>query len=88
MDSFNIDTVLVDGCFRVACILSVILNLSSTDNTIILIHDFWNRDIYHTILKYLTKVDKIDTLGVFRIKDNVDLTLVKQEYDIYKYIVD
>lgn len=87
LDLNEIDTVLIDGRFRVACALSVILNLSH-DNTTILIHDFWNREIYHTVLKYLTKVDKVDTLGVFKIKNDVDIAMVKQDYDIYKFIAD
>ncbi|TYB77000.1 hypothetical protein [Bizionia myxarmorum] len=88
LDSNNIDTVLIDGRFRVACVLSVILNRASNDNISILIHDFWNRKDYHTVLKYLTEVDKMDTLGVFKIKDNLDLVLVKEDYNIYKYVAD
>ncbi|MGC1630950.1 MAG: hypothetical protein WA749_02445, partial [Gelidibacter sp.] len=88
LDSKKIDTVLIDGRFRVACALNVILNLSSNKNTIILIHDFWNREKYEMVLQYLNLVQKVDSLGVFTIKNNLDLSLVKQEYDIYKYIAD
>lgn len=88
LDANKIDTVLIDGRFRVACALSVIINISATKHTHILIHDFWNREKYHIVLKYLTKVDQIDTLGVFQIKNNIDLNSVKQDYDIYKYIAD
>ena len=87
-DFNKIDTVLIDGRFRVACVLSVILNMSSHPNIIILIHDFWNREKYHIVLKYLTKVHEVDTLGVFSVKDNADLNMVKQDYEIYKYIPD
>ena len=88
LDAGKIDTVLIDGRFRVACVLSVILNITSNKNTTILIHDFWNREKYHRVLKYLIEVDKVDTLGVFKIKSNVDLDLVKQDYEIYKHIPD
>lgn len=84
----TIDTVLIDGRFRAACVLSVILNITANKNTIIIIHDFWNREKYHTVLKYLNKVEKVDTLGVFKIKENIDLSLVKQDYETYKYITD
>lgn len=88
LGSNNIDTVLIDGRFRVACVLSVILNMGSNKNTIILIHDFWNREKYHCVLKYLTTIQKVETLGVFKINSNVDMDLVKQDYENYKYIVD
>jgi len=88
LDANQIDTVLIDGRFRVACVLSVILNMHSNKNTTIIIHDFWNREKYHIVLNYLNKVDQIDTLGVFQIKNNIDLNSVMQDYNIYKYIAD
>ena len=88
LEANKIDTVLVDGRFRLACVLSVILNMYSNDNTKIIIHDFWHREKYHRVLKYLIEIDKVDTLGVFKIKRNVDLTLVEKDYDNHKYISD
>ncbi|WP_432474183.1 hypothetical protein [Amphritea sp. HPY] len=85
IDSNTIDLVLVDGRFRVACILKVILECLETNNLKILIHDFWNREEYHVVLKYLDAIDKADTIGLFSIKDNVDLKSVKSDYDTYKY---
>ncbi|MCK5359774.1 MAG: hypothetical protein KAJ95_04065 [Gammaproteobacteria bacterium] len=63
--SSNHDLVLIDGRFRVACTLQCILN--EPKDCIIMIHDFWNRAEYHVLLKYLTLIDKVDTLGVFDI---------------------
>lgn len=87
LGSTEIDTVLIDGRFRVACALSTIINLSKfNNNPKILIHDFWNREQYHILLEFLTKIESVDTLGVFQVKDNLDLNLVKSKYEIYKYI--
>src|SRR5690606_18853321 len=58
LDAGKIDTVLIDGRFRVACVLSVILNITSNKNTTILIHDFWNREKYHRVLKYLIRSEE------------------------------
>ncbi len=66
--------------------LSVILNIRTSCNTIILFHDFWNRYKYHVILKYVDVIDRADTLGVFRIREEVDFNLVKQDYEAYKYV--
>ena len=66
VDSNTLDIVLIDGRFRVACLLSVILNMSSTEDTIILFHDFWNREKYHIVLKYVTEIERVDTLAVFK----------------------
>lgn len=88
LNSDRIDTILIDGRFRVACVLNVILNLSSVDEPAILIHDFWNRENYHILLKYLTEIDSVETLGVFKIKNKVDIDSVKQDYNIYKYLPD
>ena len=83
-----IDTVLIDGRFRVACTLKTILECYSNTNLQILIHDFWNRKQYHIVLKYLSEVESSDTLGVFVIKKDINLDLVKKDYNNYKYIHD
>ena len=78
------DTVLIDGRFRVACALKCILNLRDR-NAVIMVHDFWDREYYHIILKYVNVIDRAGTLGVFGIKDGVDAALVEKDYELYKY---
>ena len=78
--------VLVDGRFRVACVLSIILNVKPNDNLIILFHDFWNREHYHVVLKYLETIDRADSLGVFKVKENINKDEIFQLYEKYKYI--
>lgn len=84
IDSKSIDLVLIDGRFRVACTLKTILSCHENKDLKILIHDFWNRDYYHTVLKYLNTINKTDTLGVFTIKDNIDLAAIHSDYEAYK----
>ena len=78
----NIDTVLVDGRFRVASALNSIYYCR---NAKIIIHDFFDRDYYHIVLDYLDIVEEADTLGVFKIKDNIDYNKVKELVKLYCY---
>jgi len=64
----SIDLVLIDGRFRVACTLKTIISCRENENLKILIHDFWNREHYHIVLKYLDVVKKAGTIGLFTIK--------------------
>lgn len=86
IDSTSIDTVLVDGRFRVACALKTIIECQENSNLEIMIHDFWDRTQYHLILKYLDVRDRADTLGAFALKRHIDLESVKSDYEHYKYI--
>ena len=87
IDPKKLDVILVDGRFRVACVLSTILHTYSSDhnNQIIMIHDFWQREYYHDVLNYLEVIDKVDSLGVFKVKDGIDIDLVRKDYDAYKF---
>jgi hypothetical protein len=81
----KIDTVLIDGRFRVACAMKTILECHKNKRLRILIHDFWNRDAYHIVLSHLTETARADTLGVFAIKNNIDLDSVRETYEQYKF---
>jgi hypothetical protein len=85
VDSRLIDLALVDGRFRVACALRIILSCHENSRIKILIHDFWNRPQYHIVLKYLDTVMQDDTIGLFSIKENVDLKSVENDYEAYKF---
>lgn len=86
IDGKTIDTVLVDGRFRVACILSTILNCKSDVD--IIVHDFWNRPKYHLVLNFLDVIDSVDTICKLRKKQNIDYEKVATLYGKYKYIWD
>ena len=79
----KIDIVFIDGRFRVACALNSIINVNK--NTKIIIHDFFDRDYYHILLNYLDIIEKSDSLGVFKIKDNMDYDEVKELVKLYCY---
>ena len=80
----KLDLVFIDGRFRVACILETALRVSPA--TIIAVHDFWNRPSYHSVLPFLDQIDACESLGLFRVKGNLDVEaaerlLVTAHYD-------
>jgi len=56
--SLNIDLILIDGRFRVACALKS-YNIID-DNCIIIFDDFLNRPWYHVVLDYFEIIEKTD----------------------------
>ena len=76
------DLVFIDGRFRVACTLQVILNCKKDIK--ILIHDFNDRPYYHILYKYLDVIYSINNLVLFSIKEGINLSEVKKIYEIYK----
>ncbi len=77
------DTIFIDGRFRVACALQAILN--SDLDTKIIMHDYNIRSEYHCILEFLNIVDIIDTMALFKIKENIDKDKLTKMYEEYKY---
>jgi hypothetical protein len=84
IDSRLIDLALVDGRFRVACALKLILACHKNRNFNLLIHDIWNRPQYHVVLKYLDVVKRAHTLGLFTIASDLDLDSARNDYESYK----
>lgn len=76
------DLVLVDGRFRVACILAAIQHIfrwhSEPQSARLFIHDFWNRQQYHTVLEFLEPIERVETAGIFKVKADCDLDQVNQ----------
>jgi hypothetical protein len=66
----RLDAVLIDGRFRIACILETALRCGP--QTQILVHDFWNRPEYHGVLAFLNAGARQDSLGVFTVKPDFD----------------
>ena len=69
-DECEADLILVDGRFRVACILQAVL--MGEPHTRIVAHDFWNRPRYHAALEFVEKEEAVDTLAVFRRRPDHD----------------
>jgi hypothetical protein len=75
------DFIFIDGRFRVACALEVILHMR--ENAVLAIHDFWNRPDYHPVLPYLVWLASVDTLGVFKRRENIALASITTELNRY-----
>ncbi|WP_197038228.1 tetratricopeptide repeat protein [Billgrantia saliphila] len=69
------DLILVDGRFRVACVITAIQHLLShhvdPNETRIFIHDFWDRPVYHVVLDFLEPIERVDTAGLFKLKKKI-----------------
>lgn len=78
--------VLVDGRFRVACMLQALLSIPNPDLHI-LVHDFTDRKYYHDILKFVDIIDCIDTLVVLKRKHEIKPTLLQKLYKKYSHDV-
>lgn len=77
------DRILVDGRFRVACVLYSFL---SNPNARVLFHDFFensHHQSYKVLLQVLDVVNYVDTLVELKIKDNVDRAELLNMYNTY-----
>lgn len=74
---FSPDFVLIDGRFRVACLLHLLLN--TTDFSIMIaIHDYRDREHYHVVENFLDILECKETLYIFRI--NIILYIYNEKY--------
>ena len=80
----HFDAVLIDGRFRVACCLKVILK---EPNSVVMIHDYTNRPEYHVLNNFLNIIERVDTLIVATIK-KIEKSEVEDLIETYKYILD
>ncbi|MWL75401.1 hypothetical protein GQM09_34035, partial [Escherichia coli] len=84
------DLILVDGRFRVACTLNAIRQTlaqqKNIDDTVIFIHDFWNRPDYHPVLTFLDVQEKVESAGAFKIKPEIDVEELMKMLDKYQYV--
>lgn len=84
VDQDALDLVLIDGRFRVACIMQAVLHVRP--QTLIAVHDFWNRPAYHAVLPYLDPVARRERLGVFRPKPAFDRAEAEQLFTRSAYL--
>jgi hypothetical protein len=83
-EPFVPDFILIDGRFRVACVLNCIYNLAEKTQPLIAIHDYPLRPHYHIVEQFLDVVEYSYTLYIFKIKLDVDLHKVKQAMSKYE----
>jgi hypothetical protein len=66
----EVDLVLIDGRFRVACALEALARCRP--HTVLLFHDFWNRTPYHPVLAFTDWLGSCDSLAILRRKTSID----------------
>lgn len=79
-----IDTVLVDGRFRVACMLQALMKYHQNPVMKYMMHDFERKD-YQVVLAFMDIVEQADGLVLLKPKSDLDLIEVKKKYEQYKY---
>jgi hypothetical protein len=83
--SDEFDVVLIDGRFRVACLLDILRKKGSPT---IIFHDFNNRPKYHIIKQFVDIIDSADSLVVLKVKQDLSLEKIHELYNTYKFIYD
>lgn len=78
------DAVLIDGRFRVACLLQAIIHCKP--DCVFLFHDFNDRPHYHRVLRHVDVLTRVDTLAVLRAKQQVDGKAVL--HDLFDHYLD
>ena len=79
---YNADIIFIDGRFRVICGLDIFQKIRN--DTLVLIHDYNNRKIYHILEKYYIKVGMWGSLSAFF--KNPNITSIPQYiYNKYMY---
>jgi hypothetical protein len=68
-DGYSPELVMVDGRFRVSCMVQALLH--GGDGTKIAVHDFWPREHFHAVLRFVEVVDRAGTLAVLRKKGDI-----------------
>jgi hypothetical protein len=64
------DTYLVDGRFRVACVMQTALHCSN--HAVVMVHDFANRPYYHCVLEIMREIARTDNLSVFQVRSDFE----------------
>jgi len=64
------DAVLVDGRFRVACLLQALVHCKP--DCLLLFHGFDDRPAYQAVLKHVDVLARVDSLAVLRAKQRLD----------------
>lgn len=77
------DLVLIDGRFRVACLLWICLNPNSVKW--IFFDDFQSRPQYSCVLEFVDILKRADDLIVCKPKENLDIEKCSLLYQKYKY---
>ena len=79
------DLILIDGRFRVACVLSAIKYIQQNNiNATLLLHDCLRKE-YRPINKYIKRVNQHQELLAFKPKKNINIEELDKDFEKYKY---
>lgn len=79
------DLILVDGRFRVACVLKSLQRLKEGAEAFVAVHDY-ERSAYHVVEKFGRQVAHEERLHVFRRRQGLNETQLQQFIDAYNYV--
>lgn len=82
-ESSGCDLYLIDGRFRVASFMSVVLRCQPS--SIILIHDFFSRSPYHVVREVCREIARAEELSAFQIPANIAKADVQAILDAHAY---
>lgn len=71
------DLILIDGRFRIACMLESLVHLNG-QSTIICFDDYFDRDSYTVVERFAQMVDRAGRMAMFRKKESMDLPACKE----------
>jgi hypothetical protein len=83
LESSDADVYMVDGRFRVACFLQILLH--SRRDALIMIHDFDSRSEYHVVREVAREIAVAGSLSVFQRYDNGNETLMREILAAHEY---
>ena len=84
--NIDIDLILIDGRFRVACFLYSLI--CAQPGTTILFDDYTFRPRYHVVEEFCTKLKNHGRMAEFRVEKNFDLPALVAKICEYSVIVD
>ena len=88
--SFKPDLILIDGRFRVACLLASLLN--SNPGTKIIFDDYFDRPHYHVVEEFIQPIDKCGRQALFIVPsaelDTLLIEKIKLEILNFRYVLD
>lgn len=82
----KIDTIFIDGRYRVACALNALINFPKVKKFII--HDYTNRPQYHILEKFFIREKEIENLVIFSPIIPIDIKKIKESIHIFKKFYD
>ena len=80
---FSPDLILVDGRYRVICLLTSLIKNKNT-NCIYLFDDYFSRSYYSVVSTYVELLKKVDNLAIFKVKKNINKSRIRKIINLYK----